>query len=246
MTLRNYLLFIGLLYSYSCWSQEKPHIWYAKLEGGYGVGTQRQLETWYGERTLINKEEQIEKSDTRVVLVLPGLGSEIGIKVGRTFNSPIGLELGIQYHRSYQYNFTQITHYYSDTATYYQRNFNYKYGGYWLTLCPTIVFRKPTKYGSFYTSMGFNIGVGNWIRNETPNVYGLDYPAYKKYTMGFNFGLGIEKKFATDWSFCTDFRFNNIFLYHQIDYLGNPNFGKTTYTIPFSNLSLNLGLMYHL
>ena len=254
--MKNYywlILSILLLPINSFAQQQQIKKWYLKLEGGYGMGIKAYIYDNKGE-IFRYSDFNSDYSKSKNFGIFPGKGIQIGLKVGKKFNSTIGLELGIRYQRCHRYDYS-LTDYSTNkngVITYSGKSIS-QYYGYAITASPTLVFRKSTFLGVFYTCMGFSMGLGQWVsihRNEYNNFASSEYQfafEKQKYMMGFHFGLGIEKPITRKISLCADLRMNNLFYYYRTNRgLINDGYPKEfNKQIPFSNLALNLGLMYH-
>jgi len=246
-----YLLIVStFLLSMSSFAQQQTNKWYVKMEAGYGLGIKAHTYDRKGE-AIEYLNTDTDYSNSKAFGIFPGKGSQIGFKIGKKFDSPIGLELGIRYQRSHRYDYSLTRHNTNkDGNITYSRKQMTKYYGYALTASPTIVFRKTTLFGVFYSSMGFSIGLGQWVsvvRSDYNNFQPSEFKYEKqKYMMGFHFGLGIEKPISNAFSLCADLRLNNLFYYYRNNRGLNHGYPKEyNKEIPFSNIALNLGLMYH-
>lgn len=247
----SFLIVIILLLPEVCFAQQKQNKWYVKLEAGYGLGIKAHIYDIKGEIIQYHSNDN-DFSKSKNFGIFPGKGSQLDLTIGKKFNSPIGLELGLRYQRSHRYDYS-LTYYNqnNDGNITYSRKLMSQYYGYALTVSPTLVFRKTTSLGVIYTSMGFSMGIGQYVSVDRSDYNNFEPSIFKyenqKYMMGFHFGFGIEKPVAERFSICADLRINNLFYYYRNNFgLNNDGYPEEfNKEIPFSNLALNLGLMYN-
>jgi hypothetical protein len=215
---------------------KNEYAWYVKAQVGYAIGTKPFDTSWRGViEEMDGKYTNTDKAS--FFMILPGMGTQLGITLGRSFRKPIAFELGIQYHHSVGRAYSQTTHQYYSTKPY-QLSVEQKWHhGYLLLLKPAFVVKKNTAKGFFYSSMGFTLGLGGWDTQERDTDK-------NGYALGWHFGLGKEWRLAERIYISADIRYNSIYYFYKKRAYNSAE--KYEKNISFSNIALNMGLSYFL
>lgn len=217
--------------------------WYVKAQAGYGQGIKLHTVQFVGEVTYLSGQEA-DRSGAEYVPYFAGSGYQLAIAVGKKLTSVLGFELGLNYqnnHKVFKLQGSEIEKFKDNLQT-------TTYRGFLMVASPAIMLRHSFNKNTFYVSMGFSIGGGELSKEIVNQKYNdIYYYDKMRYVSGLHFGMGIEKRIAVYWSAVADLRLNSI-NYH---YTRNTGFINTSYPkdynsqISFSNIALNLGVMYH-